>query len=118
MQSLTQGIDVSAIRTVLSLLRERRVFITRVNKSSRDKKYAYLTIPKDVAVMLGIKQGDCFKPVIRSGYIEYIPSDTGYAVSARRKGGSSYVIKFPIDEVEGYAILEVDPERRSFRVYF
>ena len=113
--STQRGIDVSTVKTFLNELREGHIFIARVAKGGRGRKYAYLMPPKELFDYLGVSGEARFNIVVNSeGFVDYVIDTQGdYKASITPRG---IKIRFPID-VEGYVVIE-PLDKRGFRVYF
>jgi len=112
-----RGVDVSVVRSFLRGLREGTIYIAKVTKGGRGRRYSYLLPPVKLVEELGLGPGARLHVVIGEGYVDYIADEKGeYKLSLVRSNDAR--IRFPVDSVEGYVVVEPLPGRRGFRVYY
>ena len=115
--SAYRGVDVALVKSFLRELRAGRVYIARVTKGGRGRRYSYLLPPVRLVEELGLGPGTRLHVVVGEGYVDYGVDDRGeYKLS--KVSTNAVQVRFPVDSVEGYVVIEPLPGRRGFRVYY
>ncbi len=106
---------VSTMRRILYEMKAGKIFVSRVVRGGRNRRYAYLSVPRDVVKHVGsVAAKPRFEVKVSEGVATYVLSEYGdYSLSLNKSG--SAMIRFPID-YEGPVFIELIPS--GFRVYY